>query len=87
MWHTRGYILAEEYFEEVEAPTKGLALIKDAGLWVPVIGSKSCDLRVLMDQPTKAISSHDLPGGARTTGTPGSSGGACPNARCGRWPL
>jgi pimeloyl-ACP methyl ester carboxylesterase len=23
--------LAEEYFEEVEAPTKGLALIKDAG--------------------------------------------------------
>jgi pimeloyl-ACP methyl ester carboxylesterase len=23
--------LAEEYFQEVEAPTKGLALIKDAG--------------------------------------------------------
>jgi hypothetical protein len=28
-----------------------------------------------------------LPGGARTTGTPGPRGGACPKARCGRWPL
>jgi hypothetical protein len=28
-------------------------------LWVPDIGVTSCDLRVLMDQPTEAISSHD----------------------------
>ena len=30
-------------------------------LWVPDIRFTSCDLRVLMDQPTKAISSHDPP--------------------------
>ena len=30
-------------------------------LWVPVIRSKSCGLRVLMDQPTESISSHDPP--------------------------
>ena len=28
-----------------------------------------------------------LAGGARTAGPPGLSGGACPKARCGRWPL
>jgi len=30
-------------------------------LWVPVIRSKSCGLRILMDQPTESISSHDPP--------------------------
>src|SRR4029450_4170707 len=30
-------------------------------LWVPVIRSTSCDLRVLIDQPTKASSPHDPP--------------------------
>ena len=30
-------------------------------LWVPVIWFTSCDLRVLMDQPTESISSHDPP--------------------------
>jgi hypothetical protein len=30
-------------------------------LWVPDIRFTSCDLRVLMDQPTKAVSSHDPP--------------------------
>jgi hypothetical protein len=28
-------------------------------VWVPGIRVTSCDLRVLMDQPTKAISSYD----------------------------
>jgi hypothetical protein len=28
-----------------------------------------------------------LPDGTRTAGSSGSSGGACPRARCGRWPL
>jgi hypothetical protein len=28
-----------------------------------------------------------LAGGAKATGTAGPSGGACPKARCGRWPL
>jgi hypothetical protein len=32
-----------------------------ADLWVPVIRSKSCGLRILMDQPTESISSHDPP--------------------------
>jgi hypothetical protein len=30
-----------------------------ADLWVPVISVTSCDLRILMDQPTESISSHD----------------------------
>jgi len=30
-------------------------------LWVPVIRFTSCDLRVLMDQPSEPISSHDPP--------------------------
>src|SRR5215216_8197669 len=33
----------------------------DVVLWVPDIRVASCDLRVLMDQPTEAISSHDPP--------------------------
>jgi hypothetical protein len=28
-------------------------------VWVPVIGVTSCDLRVLVDQPTESISSYD----------------------------
>jgi hypothetical protein len=30
-----------------------------ADLWVPVISVTSGDLRILMDQPTESISSHD----------------------------
>ena len=33
----------------------------EQALWVPVIRSKSCDLRILMDQPTESIPSHDPP--------------------------
>ena len=32
-----------------------------ADVWVPDTGFASCDLRVLVKQPTEAISSHDLP--------------------------
>jgi hypothetical protein len=32
---------------------------RGAAVWVPDIRVTSCDLRVLMDQPTEAISSHD----------------------------
>jgi hypothetical protein len=38
---------------------------------VPVIGSKSCDLRVLMDQPTKVISSHHPPRRRQNNGLAG----------------
>jgi hypothetical protein len=34
-------------------------LISAWRLWVPVIRVTSCDLRILMDQPTESISSHD----------------------------
>jgi hypothetical protein len=58
----------------------------------------SCDLRILMDQSTESISSHDPPirhegrwwaGPERWRLPQGTvrSGGACPRARCGRWPL
>ena len=35
-------------------PVSAVAIV-----WVPDIRFTSCDLRVLMDQPTEAISSHD----------------------------
>jgi hypothetical protein len=47
----------------------------------------SCDLRVLIDQPTKAISSHDPPRRRQGNGHAGLKRRRLPNARCGRWSL
>jgi hypothetical protein len=54
-------------------------------LWAPVIQSRhaACAYWISPPRPSRRTT---LPGGARTTGTLGSSGGACLNARCGRWP-
>jgi hypothetical protein len=41
-------------------PATGQAVTAST-LWVPVIRVTSCNLRVLMDQPTEAISPRDLP--------------------------
>jgi hypothetical protein len=38
-----------------------IARVAALTVWVPDIRATSCDLRVLMDQPTEAISSHDPP--------------------------
>jgi hypothetical protein len=64
-----------------------VAAAAQPGVWVPDIRVASCDLRVLMDQPTEAISSHDLPRRRQDNWHAGPKGGACPKARCGRWPL
>jgi hypothetical protein len=53
-------------------------------VWVPDIRFTSCDLRVFMDQPTEAISSHDPRRRRQDNWHAGLSGGACPKARCGR---
>jgi len=37
--------------------TSAIAFLCAVEVWVPVIRSKSCDLRILMDQPTDSISS------------------------------
>jgi hypothetical protein len=44
----------------VYSPSKTMADFLQ-GVWVPVIRSKSCGLRILMDQPTESIPSHDPP--------------------------
>ena len=47
-------------------------------VWVPVIRSSACDLRTLMDQPTKSISAHDLPADWTAADSTDPSGGAGP---------
>jgi hypothetical protein len=47
----------------------------------------SCDLGVLMDEPTESIPPRNPSAWRMTAGSAGPSGGACPKARCGRWPL
>jgi hypothetical protein len=37
------------------------AHVSSGTVWVPAIRFTSCDLRVLMDQPTEPISPHDPP--------------------------
>jgi hypothetical protein len=44
-----------------DAAAQRFAALPAAALWVPDIRFTSCDLRVLMDQPTESISSHDPP--------------------------
>jgi DDE domain len=56
-------------------------------LWVPVIRSRHATCAYSWISPPSRSRRTTLPDGARRTGTLGSSGGACPNARCGRWPL
>jgi hypothetical protein len=46
-----------------------------AGLWVPTRFT-SCDLRILMDQPTEAILPHDPPKPRQANWLAGLSGGA-----------
>jgi hypothetical protein len=47
-------------------------------VWVPVIRSTSCDLRILMDQPTESISSRDTPSGQDDRWLSGSEGWRLP---------
>jgi hypothetical protein len=47
----------------------------------------SCDLRILVDQTTEPIASNHPASRHEIIGSPDPSGGACPNARCGRWKL
>jgi len=65
----------------------GLAGSAGSTLWVPVIRSRHATCAYSWISPPRRSRRTTLPGGARTTGTLGLSGGACPNARCGRWPL
>jgi hypothetical protein len=53
----------------------------------PILGSGHATCAYSWISPPSRSRRTILAGGARTTGSPGPSGGACPNARCGRWPL
>ena len=65
LWYTATRLAARE--DELGIHQLGLTDCADSVraairyLWVPDIRFTSCDLRVLMDQPTEAISSHDPP--------------------------
>jgi len=53
-------------------------------VWVPDISITSCDLRILVNQPTESIPPYTLPADPATTASPRPSGGSCPKERCGR---
>jgi hypothetical protein len=56
-------------------------------LWVPVIRSPHATCAYSWISPPSRSRRTTLPAGTRAGGGPDPSGGACPKARCGRWPL
>jgi len=61
--------------------------VGDSVVWGAGYSDTSCDLRILMDQPTEPISSYDASSRPDGRWFGGPERGACPKARCGRWPL
>jgi hypothetical protein len=56
-------------------------------LWVPVIRSPHATCAYSWISPPSRSRRVTLPAGGMTGGSADPSGGACPKARCGRWPL
>ena len=56
-------------------------------LWVPVIRSPHATWEYSWISPPSRSRRTTPPPGTRTASSPGTSGGACPKARCGRWVL
>jgi hypothetical protein len=52
-----------------------------------ILGSPHATCAYSWISPPSRSRRTTLPVGAKPAGSPGSSGAACPNARCGRWPL
>jgi transposase-like protein len=57
------------------------------GLWVPGIRSPHATCAYSWSSPPSRSRRTTLPAGTATADSPGASGGACPNARCGRCTL
>ena len=73
-----------------EPPTSlkaGQATARGHGLWVPGIRSPHATCAYSWISPPSRFRRTTLPAERATGGSAGPSGGACPKARCGRWPL
>ena len=60
---------------------------KQESLWVPDIRLPQAAGAYSWINPPSRSRRTTLPAGTATAGSSGHSGGVCPRARCGRWPL
>ena len=81
------WLLAEWPDGQPEPVKYWLATLPETTLWVPGIRSPHATCAYSWISPPSRSCRTTLPAGRMTGGSTGPSGGACPKARCGRWPL